>query len=137
MSEIPFSHPADRNGLHSFFEYHDLDKEQQERYYRFWYDFVKERMEADTGLKKAHGTEFERYPHGMHASENFHLHGHQWTTQVADIGNFVRNTLYPTMTDEEKADLARRHEELVQELSQAAEQRGHVETDDIPAFRHT
>jgi hypothetical protein len=137
MSDIPFAHPADRNGLHSFFEHHGYDAELQERYYRFWYDFVRSRMESDTGLRKAHGPTFDRYPHGMHAAHNFHLHGHQWTTQVADIGNFVRNTVYPTMTDQEKADLAQSHADLVKQLDGEAEQRGHEESDDIPVFRHT
>jgi len=134
---LPFEKRVDRNSLHSFFEYNGLDEELEEEYYRFLYDFVLERMEKDPGLKAAKGTEFKEYPHGQHAGAEFHLSGHQWSVRAADIGNFIGKSVYPAMSDAEKAEFAKRHDEKVAELRKKAEAKPKEDSDDIPAFRHT
>ena len=134
---LPFEKRVDRNNLHSFFEYHGFDEELEEAYYRFLYDFVLERMEKDRGLKAAKGTEFTEYPHGQHAGDEFHLHGNIWSVRAADIGNMIGKTLYLTMSDADKADFAKRHDDKVAELRKKAESKPKEESDAIPAFRHT
>lgn len=135
--EPPFTKRVDRNNLHSFFEHHGWGEEEEEAYYRFLFDFVRERMEKDPGLKGAYGTTFQSYPHGQHHHEDFHLHGHRWAVRTADLGTFIGKTVYPAMTEAERADFAERHAARVAELDREAGEKPHEEPDDIPAFRHT
>jgi|GEM_PF-7045074 len=135
--ELPFTKRVDRNSLHSFFEYHEFTEAEEEAYCRFLFDFIRERMEADNGLKAAFGPNFSSFPPGQHHGQDFHIHGYKWAVQAEDLGNFIGKTAYAAMNDSEKADFAQRHEEKVAELAKQAAERPHEEKDEIPTFRHT
>jgi len=127
---------APRMAISGFFEYHDFGKEQQEQYYRWWYDWAKSFVENDPDLNATMGWLFKSYPMGQHAEHGFHLHDRYWAMNMEELGSFIANSIFPKMTEEQMHKLEEDHEALVERLSEEAKEHGAEPTPDVGYFRH-
>lgn len=134
---FPFSGNVNRVSVFAFYEKHGLSLELQEKYYKWWFDWAKQFVANDTGLKTSKGNEFNHFPYGQHARMDFHLHRYQWCTTLLDLGQFIAGTILPKLSADQQHKLEQDHHHLLDELHKEAAQKPREAAPDIGYFRHT
>lgn len=127
---------APRMTIAAFFERHRWSEALQERYYRWWYDWAKERVMEDPDLRAAKGVDFASYPFGQHARHSFHLQGKHWAEAMADLGDLVRDLILPKLDEAQRKALEEAHERLVRELDEEARANPPPPAPEVGRFRH-
>lgn len=125
-----------RIAIAAFFEHHGLRLELQEKYYRWWYERAKAFVQRDPDLSAAKAVEFNRYPYGQHALHRFHLNDKMWCAALADLGDFIRETILPRMSTADLQRLEHDHETLLDALAQEAEHAPRPPAPETGYFRH-
>ena len=121
----------------AFFEAHDFDLKLQEKYYKWWYDWAKQYVQNDPDLSVTKGVGFQHYPYGQHSLHSFHLNEKQWATIMSDLGDLLRDTILPRMSDEERKKLEADHDKMLKALDKEAETNPREPAPDVGYFRHT
>ncbi len=134
---FPFSGNAGRASVAAFFEKEGYPEALQEKYYKWWYDWAKQTVEADAHLKVTKAHEFKEYPFGQHAHRNFHLNDKAWAVALADLGEFIKGVVFPRLSEDDRHKLEESHEKFVAELAKEAEANPKEPAPDIGYFRHT
>jgi hypothetical protein len=134
---FPFSGRGGRAATTAFFEQEGFNKELQEKYYKWWYDWAKNIVDNDADLKAAKGVAFQSYPFGQHAYHNFHLNDKAWPVALDDLGSFIKGTIMVRMSDEDLHKLEEDHEKMLAELRKETESNSREPAPDIGYFRHT
>ncbi len=132
----PFTGRADRVAVFGFFERNALGCELQEKYYKWWYDWTKEFVTKDLDLRHAKEVEFDRYPFGLHARANFHLHGYGWATAMIDLGKFIENVIFPRMSEQDLRKLEEAHENMLDALRAKRQSKPRPPAPDVGRYRH-
>lgn len=127
---------APRMTLAAFFEQHGMDAARQEKYYRWWYEWTKNFVLNDADLNAAKGVYFKNYPYGSHAHENFHLKDKYWASCMSDLGDVIRDLIFPKLSAEAMHELEEKHHHLLEELAKEAEANPRQAAPDIGYFRH-
>ncbi len=126
-----------RMTIAAFFEAHGLNEELQEKYYKWWYDWAKNFVEQDEGLKAAKGVAFQHYPYGQHAHRPFHLHSDKiWAVHLADLGDLIRDSLLPKLDAKARKTLEQAHAAMLEELKQEAASKPRQPAPEVGYFRH-
>lgn len=134
---FPFSGKANRVSVFSFFEAKRMSLALQEKYYTWWYDWAKDKVMKDSDLKAAKGMEFEHYPMGQHAHNNFHLHDYVWATALLDLGELIKNTLLPRLDADALHHLEEAHQKMLDGLLAQRDQAPRKAPPDVGRYRHT
>lgn len=132
----PFSGKANRVSVYAFFEKHQLGRELQEEYYKWWYDWAKNFAMNDVDLRATKATEFQHYPYGQHAHDNFHLHDYVWCTIMLDLGELIKNVLIPKLSEEQQHKLEEEHRHMLEQLLKKREQKPRQAPPDVGRYRH-
>lgn len=125
---------APRGTLTAFFEKEGLNKDLQEEYYKFWYDFAKGFVENDADLSATVGVRFSDYPMGTHAHKSFHLNDKQWAMCMDELGSFISNLIFTKMDDDAKHKLEDEHKALLDGMRSKSDAIGEI--DSVGLFRH-
>lgn len=125
-----------RMAVTAFFENHGLNLELQEKYYKWWYDWAKKFVDNDPDLKAAKGVAFTHYPYGQHSHHSFHLVDKHWATTMTDLGDFIRDSIFPKLSAEQMKKLEEDHHKLVHDLEKEAESNPRKPAPDVGYFRH-
>ncbi|NIR60932.1 MAG: hypothetical protein GWO02_16185 [Gammaproteobacteria bacterium] len=125
-----------RMSITAFFESHRFGLELQEKYYRWWYDWAQERVRNDPDLAAAKGTSFNGFPYGQHAEHGFHLNEKQWAAAMADLGDLIRDSILPKLSDQQLRELEARHGKLVEQLEREADEHPRRPAPEIGYFKH-
>jgi hypothetical protein len=125
-----------RMTIAAFFEQHGLNNELQEKYYKWWYDWAKKFVQNDADLKVTKGVAFDHYPLGQHSHHSFHLNEKQWCTIMADLGDLVRDIIFPKMDDTAMHQLEEEHKKLLSQLEGEAKDKPREPAPDVGYFRH-
>ena len=133
----PFTGNSNRVSVFAFYEKNGLGLELQAKYYQWWFDWAKDFVLNDPGLKAAKAPEFARFPYGQHADHDFHLHKYQWCTTLIDLGQFISNVIFPKMSETELHKLEENHHHMLEELRKEAVEKPREAIPDIGYFRHT
>ncbi|TCV90499.1 hypothetical protein [Sulfurirhabdus autotrophica] len=134
---FPFSGNVNRVSVFAFYEKHGLGLVLQEKYNQWWFNWTKQFVANDPGLKAAKGQDFNEFPYGQHAHHDFHLHKYQWCTTMIDLGQFIAGVILPKLSEEQLHKLEEDHHHLLEALHKEAEQTPREATPVIGYFRHT
>ncbi len=132
----PFSGKANRVSVFAFYEKHQLGLALQEEYYQWWYNWAKQFVMNDADLKATKATMFDHYPYGQHAHGNFHLHDYTWSTNLLDLGEFIKNTLIPKLDEHAQHKLEEQHHHMLEDLLKKREQKPREAPPDVGRYRH-
>jgi hypothetical protein len=120
----------------AFFEDHRMDESLQERYYKWWFDWAQDFVSNDPNLKAFVGDTFEHYPYGQHAAHAFHLNGKAWATALSDLGDFIRDAIFPELDEGAIGQLESEHAELLRKIEAAAAEAPPPGVPEVGYFRH-
>ena len=134
---FPFSGNTNRVSVFGFYERYNLNSAMQEKYYKWWYDWAKNLVMADADLKAVKGTEFTHYPFGQHSHVDFHLRQGAWTTALIDLGDFIKGTILPKLSDAQMHKLDEDHHHMLHALEQEAKATPRPPQPELGWFRHT
>lgn len=134
---FPFLGNVNRVSVFAFYEKQGLGPELQEAYYRWWFDWARERTLADPDLAAFKGTEFGHFPFGQHAAHDFHLHQYQWSTALLDLGQYIANAILPKLSEHALHELEAKHEAMLAGLRAQAAAKPRAPVPDVGYFRHT
>lgn len=126
---------APRMAISAFFEKNRFEKNEQEAYYKWWYDWAKAFVEADTDLKETEGWRFKTYPLGQHSHHNFHLNNKYWASCLDDLGGLIRNIIFPKLDEKSMHQLEKDHHKMVEEQKTKA-QETYKPAPDVGLYRH-
>ena len=126
-----------RNVYEAFFEAHGLNEELQEKYYKWWYDWARDFVLNDPDLKVTKGILFNDYPLGHHPHHDFHLKNKRWALYMVDLGDLLRDVIWPKLNDETRKKLEKAHEEFLHELEAEAKANPRPPAPEVGYFRHT
>ncbi len=126
-----------RNVYEAFFEHHGLSDELQEKYYKWWYDWARDFVLNDPDLKMAKGILFNRYPLGDHPEHDFHLKQKRWALYMAELGDLLRDVIWPKLDEATRQKLETAHAELLEQLEQEAKENPRPPAPEVGYFRHT
>lgn len=126
-----------RLGYTAFFEAHGLSLELQEKYYKWWYEWAKNFVQKDPDLSVTKAVEFQSYPYGQHSHHSFHLNEKQWATILSDLGDLLRDTILPKLSEDDYKKLVADHDKMLKALEKEAEQHPKEPVPDVGYFRHT
>lgn len=127
---------APRMTISAFFELKGYNDTLQEKYYRFWYEWAKNYIENDADLSYSKGVLFKKYPYGQHAHENFHLNNKYWASTLADLGDLIRDIIFPKMTEAAMHNLEDAHHHMMEELKKEVTENPRPPVPDTGYFRH-
>lgn len=133
---FPFSGNTNRVSVFAFYERYGLNESLQEAYYKFWYNWAKEMVLADPDLSVTKGQEFAHYPFGHHAHQDFHLRQGTWTTNLVDLGDFIKGSLLPKLNAAQLHDLEHAHHHKLHELEKEAKDTPREPQAELGWFRH-
>lgn len=133
----PFSGNTNRVSVYAFFERHGLNEALQEKYYKWWFDWAKDRVLNDPDLKISKGIEFASYPYGQHAHHDFHLNRYVWCTHTIDLGKFIEGVIFPKLSPAQLEQLEHDHQQLLSELRTEAQSHPREAPPEIGRYRHT
>ena len=133
---FPFMGRGGRSEVNAFFELHGFNEELQEEYYRWWYEWAKDKVVKDPDLKQAKAVEFNSYPYGQHAQHNFHLNDKAWAMALADLGGFIKNSVLLKLSEEELHKLEKAHDKKLKELKKKAAETPREPVPEVGHFRH-
>lgn len=134
---FPFMGRGGRAETNAFYELHGFNETLQEEYYRWWYEWAKEKVVNDPDLYQAKAVEFNNYPYGQHAQHNFHLNDKAWAMALADLGAFIKYSILPKLSEEELHKLEQDHDKMLAELKKKAEENPREPVPEVGHFRHT
>jgi len=133
---FPFSGNTNRVSVFAFYERYGLNQQLQEKYYKWWYDWAKKQVLANSHLSASKGFEFSHFPYGSHSHHDFHLRQGQWTTCLVDLGAFIKGTLMPKLSDEQLHHLEDEHHHFLHHLEEEAKQAPREAQPELGWFRH-
>lgn len=141
MAHYPFTGKGVRYGgarmtIAAFFEQHGLNMELQEAYYKWWFDWAKDFVNSDADLKVTKGVAFAHYPMGQHSHHSFHLNEKQWCTALADLGDLIRDVIFPKLDDAASKKLEDDHHAMLHKLEADAKNNQREPAPDVGYFRH-
>ncbi len=134
---FPFSGNTNRVSVFGFYERYNLNPAMQEKYYKWWYDWAKNLVMADADLKSVKGTEFTHYPFGQHSHVDFHLRQRAWTTALIDLGDFIKGTILPKLSEAQMHKLDEDHHHMLHALEEEAKATPRPPQPELCWFRHT
>ena len=134
---FPFSGNTNRVSVFGFYERYNLNPAMQEKYYKWWYDWTKNLVMADADLKAVKGTEFTHYPFGQHSHVDFHLRQGAWTTALIDLGDFIKGTILPKLSDAQMHKLDEAHHHMLHALEEETKATPRPPQPELGWFRHT
>ncbi len=126
-----------RNVYEAFFENHGLNETLQEKYYKWWYDWARDFVLNDPDLKVTKGVLFARYPLGDHPEHNFHLKNKRWALYMAELGDLLRDVIWPKLDDKQRAKVEKAHAEFLRQLEEEAKENPRPPAPEVGYFRHT
>lgn len=125
-----------RLALTAFYEKHGLSLELQEKYYKWWFDWAKRFVANDTDLSATKSVAFAHYPYGQHSLHSFHLNDKMWASVMTDLGDLLRDTIFPKLDHAAMEKLEHDHEHLIEELAAEAKKNPRKPSPDVGYFRH-
>jgi len=125
-----------RMTIAAFFEQHGLNMELQEAYYKWWFEWAKKQVANDAGLQAAKGVAFNHYPMGQHSHHSFHLNEKQWCNILAELGDFIRDAIFPTMDATASKQLEDEHHHMLDKLKADAKENAREPAPEVGYFRH-
>lgn len=125
-----------RMTIAAFYEHHGLNLSLQEKYYKWWFDWTKNTVDNDLDLKAAKGPLFNAYPYGQHAHRSFHLADKMWATALADLGDLIRDSIFPKLDKKAMEKLEKEHNAMVQSLEEESKENPREPAPDVGYFRH-
>ncbi len=134
---FPFSGNTNRVSVFAFYERYGLNETLQETYYKWWYDWAKNIVLTDADLRTSKALEFAHYPYGHHSHRDFHLGQGTWTTNLIDLGAFIKGTLLPKLNAEQLHQLEEVHHHMIHELEAEAKKAPREPQPELGWFRHT
>lgn len=112
---------APRMSISAFYEQCGFNLELQEKYYKWWYDWAKNFVLNNEDLNLAKGVGFNHYPYGQHAHESFHLNDRKWASNLVDLGDLIRDLIFPKLSEQAMKELEDSHHYFLDELKKEAE----------------
>lgn len=134
---FPFSGRGGRASTTAFFELHGFNRTLQEKYYRWWYEWAKRFVQQDKELSQTKAIEFQSYPYGQHAHQEFHLNNKVWPVMLDDLGQVIKFAIFPRLSADDLHKVEDLHRKMVEELKKEAEATPREAAPDIGYFRHT
>lgn len=134
---FPFSGNGGRGTAAAFYERYRFNDELQEQYYKWWYDWAKNFVENDPALATTKGVDFVTYPYGQHAHRAFHLNNKVWPVLLSSLGEFIKGTLLPRLSEQQLHALEAEHTQMLDALRKAAQAKPREPSPDVGYFRHT
>ncbi len=125
-----------RTAYTAFFENKGFNLEMQEKYYKWWYDWTKNYVMNDADLSVTKGIGFADYPYGQHSHHSFHLVEKHWATIMADLGDLLRETIVPHLSDDALHKLEAEHSAAVKKLIEETKDNPRAPAPDVGLFRH-
>lgn len=133
---FPFSGNGGRASAAAFFERYGFNDELQEKYYKWWFDWAKDFVEKDRELSQTKTVDFQSYPYGQHAHRDFHLNNKVWPVILSDLGDFIKGTIFPRLTDEQMHKLEDEHHKMLGKFKKEAKDKPREPAPDVGYFRH-